>query len=141
MLKHLLVGAFTLSSLAFAGPHGAAPVAPAAGAPSFFEGRSDREQRDDRRDLRKAERLLAAFDDALARRDGRALSEVERRFERYLADERAEARFDRRLSRRLDELDFRLQRLSGRMHPRALVERREVYVKLVRLAERDARRG
>jgi hypothetical protein len=156
MLKHLLVGAFTLSStFALARPHQAVPVASPPPAPVVavappppmgFEDRRDRrderrdERRDDRRDERRAQRLLADFDDALARRDFRRAEAVERQFSRYLAEELDETRAERHARkelRALRDIEFRLARLEGRRHPRAVFERRELYARLVMLAEHE----
>lgn len=142
-LKYLLVGALTLSSLAFAQPpmHGAVPVGP----PSVrYDGsRFDDDTRfgndirfDD--DTRRASELLRAFDEAAARRDVRALGHIERRFSFFLDQEQREARMSRTgrgMLHRLNRIESELERLQGRMKPRALSARRDLYAELVRLAD------
>lgn len=150
MLKHLLVGTLTLSSLALAYPpvHGAVPVAPppprqgpvVAPPPPQGAIRFDDRRFDDRRfdDRRRASELLRAFDDAAARRDVRAIRHVDRQFDLFLQQELREARRTRGgrgVLHRLNRIESELQRLQGRLNPRSINARRDLYVELVRLAD------
>jgi hypothetical protein len=146
-LKHLLVGALTLSSLAFAYPpvHGAAPVAPPPPrvAPIAVPPPPQGAIRYDN-DTRRASELLRAFDDATARRDLRTLAHVDRQFGAFLQQELREARMDRGgrgVLKRLNRIDSELARLQGRMNPRTLSAKRALYVELVQLADGRPGRG
>lgn len=155
MLKHLFVGAVGLSSLAFANPyrHQAVPVqqpVPVMAVPAVqqvpppaFGPRVEdsREDRDDRFDVRRANMLLREFDLAIARRDVRALRRVEARFENFLDQELAEARFsrDRRIAQNVMTVQRQLSRLTGRIDPHALNQKRSLYSRAVAIAEQDLR--
>lgn len=142
MLKHLLVGTLTVSSLALAYPpvHGAMPVAPpppprqgpiAAPPPPIGAIRYDD-------DTRRGHELLRAFDEAAARRDVRAIGHVDRQFRFFLEQEQREARMTRvgrGVMKRLNRLESELARVQGRMNPRAVNARRGLYVELVQLAD------
>lgn len=157
MLKHLFVGVVGLSSLALSNPyrHPAVPVQmtppvmavpavqqplpppPAFGPPV----REDLENRDDRFDVRRANMLLREFDLAVARRDVRGLRRVEARFENFLDQELAEARFsrDRRIAQNVMNVQRQLSRLTGRIDPHALNQKRSLYSRAVAIAEQDLR--
>lgn len=158
MLKHLFVGAVGLSSLAFANPyrHPAVPVQqpapvviavpavrpPPPPPPAFGPRVEDsREDRDDRFDVRRANVLLREFDLAVARRDFRALRNVDARFENFLDQELAEARFsrDRRIAQNVMTVQRQLSRLTGRLDPHALNQKRSLYSRAVAIAEQDLR--
>ena len=133
MLKHLLVGAFTLSSLAFAAPpmHGAVPLPPPPPAARHAPIRMDD-------DTRQATALLRAFDDATSRRDVRAIRAVDMQFGAFLQSELREARVqrgNRNTVYRLTRIESELARLQGRINPRALSAKRDLYVELTRLAD------
>ena len=133
MLKHLLVGAFTLSSLAFAAPpmHGAVPLPPPPPAARHAPIRMDD-------DTRQATALLRAFDDATSRRDVRAIRVVDMQFGAFLQSELREARVqrgNRNTVYRLTRIESELARLQGRINPRALSAKRDLYVELTRLAD------
>ncbi|MDP3236092.1 MAG: hypothetical protein Q8N26_25110 [Myxococcales bacterium] len=159
MLKHLFVGAVGLSSLAFANPyrHPAVPVhqpapviavpavrppPPPPPPPAFGLRRQDaQENRDDRFDVRRAHMLMREFELAVARRDVRALRNVEARFENFLDQELAEARFsrDRRIAQNVMNVQRQLSRLTGRIDPHALTQKRGLYSRAVAIAEQDLR--
>lgn len=157
MLKHLFVGVVGLSSLAFANPyrHPAVPAqmpAPVMAVPAVQQPlppppafgppvRGDLENRDDRFDVRRANMLLREFDLAVARRDVRALRNVEARFENFLDQELAEARFsrDRRIAQSVMTVQRQLSRLTGRIDPHALNQKRSLYSRAVAIAEQDLR--
>ncbi len=157
MLKHLFVGAVGLSSLAFGNPyrHQAVPVPmpapvmpvpavqqPPPPPPAFGPRVEDsRENRDDRFDVRRANMLLREFDLAVARRDFRALRRVDARFEDFLDQELAEARFsrDRRIAQNVMAVQRQLSRLTGRLDPHALNQKRNLYSRAVVIAEQDLR--
>lgn len=161
MLKHLLVGAVGLSSLALADSrrHEAMPVAPppmpavvmpavvppppvTAVAPQ----RDDR--RDDRFDVRAANQLLREFDFAVAARDERALRRLDARFADFISQELAELRVsgrgrfgrdDRRTAEQLVMLQRQLDRLQGRVDRFALNQKRNLFNEAAAIAERDLR--
>ncbi len=157
MLKHLFVGAVGLSSLAFANPyrHPAVPVhqpAPVIAVPAvrppppppqaFGPRMQDaQENRDDRFDVRRANMLMREFDMAMARRDVRELRNIEARFENFLDQELAEARFsrDRRIAQNVMNVQRQLSRLTGRIDPHALNQKRGLYSRAVAIAEQDLR--
>jgi hypothetical protein len=123
MLKHLLVGSLALSSLALARPETRRPDDRVEARVELRDerfGRGDRrdERREDRLEVR-ARQLLRAFDEAVARRDVRALRSIDAQFERLIE----------RSGRR--DLERQLARLQGRMGYRALSARRGLYTELL----------
>lgn len=162
MLKHLLVGAVGLSSLALADSrrHQAVPVPPppapvvmTAVVPpppvtSPFVREDRRERLDDRFDVRTANVLLREFDIAVATRDERALRFIDARMAEFIGQELAEARlerrgrFDREERRTIEQLvglRRQLDRLQGRVDRFALAQKRSVYSQAAEIAERDLR--
>ncbi|MBL8941332.1 MAG: hypothetical protein JNM69_42695 [Archangium sp.] len=160
MLKHLLVGAVGLSSLALADGrrHEAVPVPtapmpavvmPAAPPPPVTVVAPMREERrDDRFDVRTANRLLREFDFAVASRDERALRRLDARFAEFISQELAELRVggrgrfdrsDRRTVEQLLSLQRQLDRLQGRVDRFALNQKRSVFSQAAAIAERDLR--
>lgn len=162
MLKHLLVGAVGLSSLALADSrrHEARPVAPppmpAVVMPAVVPPpppvtavaplRDDR--RDDRFDVRTANQLLREFDFAVATRDERALRRLDARFADFISQELAELRVsgrgrsgrdDRRTAEQLVMLQRQLDRLQGRVDRFALNQKRNLFNEAAAIAERDLR--
>jgi hypothetical protein len=132
MLKHLIVAALAVSSLAVAAPpvHGAMPLQQSRPGRQFDDGRAD---------ARRVTQLLREFDSASAQRDRRALSSNERQFSLYVQDELHEVRGQGN-QRRLTSISSDLARLQGRMDRRSLRAKRELYVELMELAHRGARR-
>lgn len=166
MLKHLLVGAVGLSSLALADSRGheAVPVppppmpavvmpavVPPPPALAVTSARDDRrERRDDRFDVRVANTLLREFDFAVASRDERALRRLDARFADFITQELAELRIghrgrvdhaDRRTFEQLLGLQRQLDRLQGRVDRFALNQKRSVFSQAAAIAERDLRDG
>lgn len=157
MLKHLLVGAVAVSSLAFADSryHQAVPVAPppppANVLPAVIvpEARGgDRMTRDDRVDVRTAQVLMREFETAVAYRDERAMRRIDARFAVLLDGELAEARSegrgrfdrdDRRSVELLMNLRRQLERVQGRVDRFAVNQKRSVYAQVTAIAERDLR--
>lgn len=165
MLKHLLVGAVGLSSLALADSrrHEAVPVPPpprpAVVMPAVVVPpppvmavapmRDDRrENRDDRFDVRTADALLRQFDFAVASRDERALRSMDARFADFIRQELAELRVegrrrfdreDRRTVEQLVGLQRQLERLRGRVDRFALNQKRSLFSQAAAIAERDLR--
>lgn len=164
MLKHLLVGAVGLSSLALADSrrHEAEPVPPPPrpgvvmpavvppppmmAVASMRDGR--RETRDDRLDVRTANVLLREFDFAVASRDERALRRIDARFADFISEELAELRVgrrgrvdreERRTFEQLVGLQQQLDRLQGRVGRFALNQKRIVFSQVAAIAERDLR--
>ena len=132
MLKHLLVGAFTLSSLAFAAPpmHGAVPLPPPPPAARHAPIRMAA--------TRPAPARQRAVDDATSRRDVRAIRAVDLQFGAFLQSELREARVqrgNRNTAYRLTRIESELARLGNRMNPRALSAKRDLYVELTQLAD------
>lgn len=165
MLKHLLVGAVGLSSLALADSrrHEAVPVPPPprpavvmpavvvppppvmAVAPMHDD---RRENRDDRFDVRAANALLRQFDFAVASRDERALRHIDARFADLISQELAELRGggrgrfdreDRRTAEQLVSLQRQLERLQGRVGRFALNQKRNLFAQVAAIAEQDLR--
>lgn len=146
MLKHLLVGAVGLSSLALADgrTHQAGPVAmpppPVATVATYplpppppvmvnapppvvlpaVRDDDRREDRNDRLDVFAARALLREYDVAVASNDFRALRRLDFRLAAFLNDELAEARFQERgrQSRREAERVMELQRQLSRLQGR-----------------------
>jgi hypothetical protein len=126
-----------------------------------------RERRDDRRDLRRLEDLLARFDRARARRDRGALAAVDRAVEDELArewretrvemardrqeirrdvrdgdrrdfrDDRRDAAVERGVAGRRGEIAQELRSLRGRFGPPALDRKRALLDELVGLARAE----
>jgi len=156
MLKHILVAALTLSSLAMAGPamNAPRPVTPPAPRASWPVPAHPavRPMNDDRLDALRARQLLAQFDIALKRHDFRDVQAVDLQFGRYLASEIEEARRELRFEHgrdrssarelsRLESLSSQLASLQGRMSPRGVSARRQIYAGLAGLAQREATGG
>ena len=165
MLKHLLVGAVGLSSLALADSrrHEAVPVPPpprpAVVMPAVVVPpppvmavapmRDDRRQnRDDRFDVRTANMLLREFDFAVASRDERSLRRIDARFADFISQELAELRVgrrgrfdrdDRRTVEQLVSLQRHLDRLQGRVDRFALIQKRNLFSQAASIAEQDLR--
>ena len=98
----------------------------------FTPSRPGQEEADARSDLMRIDRLLAAFDGACSRRDGRALAEIEARVaqdvEGELREQRSERDRDRvqRLRRTLQEWNGQ----RGRMDAVSLDRKRAILVEL-----------
>jgi hypothetical protein len=93
---------------------------------------------DDRFDGLRGNQLLRDFDAAAARRDFRALSALDNRFNDLLRDELGEAgrgRGERVKRNQLSAIASQLEWLQGRMDRRALNARRTLYAELVELAQ------
>lgn len=140
MLKHLLVGSLALSSIALAGPPAPLPSHGARPPPPTVERRVDR---DDARALQ----LLRTYDAAVTRRDLRAMAEVSRQLDALLAKEIREAKHVARVDPRarqtlkaLTRIEQKLERLPARGRGTVL-ERRNLYAELVKVAQRDAFNG
>jgi hypothetical protein len=89
-------------------------------------------------DTRQANQLLRAFDDATARHDVRAIRAIDRQFGAFLQQELREARVQRGqrgTMYRLTRIESELARLEGRINPRALSAKRDLYVELTQLAD------
>jgi hypothetical protein len=89
-------------------------------------------------DTRQATALLRAFDDATSRRDVRAIRAVDMQFGAFLQSELREARVQRghrNTVYRLTRIESELARLQGRINPRALSAKRDLYVELTQLAD------
>lgn len=148
MFKKLLVGAaLTVSSFAFAGPmHGAAPVRVPPPAPVMHGGGNG--VRGDVFDVQQGHALLRSYDHAAARRDMRALVNLDGQIANFinaeLNESRREGRFDRRengTTRQLTNLQNKLSRLYGRFDVRSVNTRRSLLAEAVNIAERDLRGG
>lgn len=168
MLKHLLVGAVGLSSLALADSrrHEAVPVPPppvtavvmpavlppppVMNVPPMRDDRREdrRENRDDRFDVRTANVLLREFDFAVASRDERSLRRIDARFADFISQELAELRVggrgrfgrdDRRTVEQLVSLQRHLDRLQGRVDRFALIQKRNLFSQAAAIAEQDLR--
>lgn len=140
MLKHMLVGAFAISSLALAAPHGARP----AQNPNQMNNNGGRA--DDRFDAARANTLLRDYDFAISSRDMNRARNVEFQFSALINQELNESRREARGNRnernevgRLYGIQSQLSRLQGRMDRRATRERRELFAQVVQLANKEAR--
>lgn len=153
MLKHLIVAAVSLSSLAIAGPHRAQPVAvPPPPAPvmapvpdvargPFFGASSERS------DVARAQRLVNELDNALARREFRRVQLLDNQMQAFLQSELAESqgvyghRDHRGAIRQVRALQSQLASLSGRFDWYSMQSRRNVYNQAVSVAMSDVQRG
>lgn len=148
MLRALVLTAvMTVTTTASAQPRHQAVPAP--GAPTVGNHSAPRapppparlERRDDERDLRVLERLLAEFDTARARRNYREVRRVEEQVKTALRAELAEDRAERhgrwtgadRAGRMLREFE----RLTGRFDRRSLQAKRALLADAVTLARQE----
>lgn len=153
MLKHLIVAAVSLSSLAFAGPHRAQPVAvPPPPAPvvvpanNAFRGPYYGNHAE-RADVARAQNLVRELNEALARRELRRVYVLDNQMQAFLQSELAESqgvyghRDHRGTVRELRALKAQLASLSGRLDPYAMQSRRSLYNQAVSVAMADVQRG
>lgn len=150
MFKKLFIGAaLSMSSLAFAAPHGAVPVTPSPHGRPFVAPAPD--VRSDRFDVRQGHQLLRELDAMVARRDLRRLPMLDARIGAFIDEELREARgeartFDRRerreeraTVRQLRALRSALGHVTYRFDHHSLLERRRILVAAVNVAEQDLR--
>jgi hypothetical protein len=153
MLKHFIVAAVSLSSLAFAGPHGARPVlvppppAPVVAQSPYVVSGPYYGNGGDHADVARARTLVGELNSAIARRDFRRVQLLDNQMQAFMQSELAESqgiygRGDNRSTvRQIRSLKNQLASLNGRLDPIAMQSRRSLYNQAVSVAMSDVQRG
>jgi len=154
MLKHFIVAAVSLSSLAFAGPnHGARPVsvppppAPIVANTPYVVGGPYYGNGGDHADVARARTLVGELNAAIARRDFRRVQLLDNQMQAFMQSELAESQGiygrqdNRRTVRQIRSLKAQLSSLAGRFDPIAMQSRRSLYDGAVSVAMNDLQRG
>jgi len=154
MLKHFIVAAVSLSSLAFAGPmHGARPVAvppppaPVVAQSPYVVSGPYYGNGGDHADVARARTLVGELNAAIARRDFRRVQVLDNQMQAFMQSELAESqgiygRTDNRGTvRQLRTLKNQLASIAGRFDPVAMQSRRSLYNGAVNVAMNDLQRG